>query len=230
MNDDERSDPNDARIVESWQQNAESWTAAVRERQIESRNLVTNAAVVQTILGRAPRTVLDIGCGEGWLARALAAHGIDVLGVDVVPELVERASSAGGGTFRVASYEDIGRGALNVQVDLAVANFSLIGGTAVDSLVASLPRLLTPRGFVVIQTLHPAVSTGEQPYKDGWRDGSWTGFSNAFTNPAPWFFRRIETWVRLLTESGLSVLEIREPLHPISGKPASLILVAQVSG
>jgi SAM-dependent methyltransferase len=174
--------------------------------------------------------VLDIGCGEGWLARALHAHGITVTGVDVVPELVQHATAAGGGDFWVASYEDIARGALEVCVDLAVANFSLIGGETVDSLIASLPRLLTSRGSLVIQTLHPVVSTGEGRYEDGWREGSWSGFNDAFTNPAPWFFRRIETWVRLLVDSGFRLVDVREPVHPISGKPASIIFVAEVAG
>ena len=222
--------PNDSRIIESWHQNADSWTGAVRDHQIESRRLATDAAVVNAVLDRHPITVLDIGCGEGWLARALHAQGIDVVGVDVVPDLVERASAAGGGRFMVASYEDISRGALDVRVDLAVANFSLIGKEPVDALVASVPRLLNPGGSIVIQTLHPIVATGDQGYEDGWREGSWVGFSEAFTNPAPWYFRRIETWVRLLVDSGFRVSDILEPMHPISKKPASIVFVAEVSG
>ena len=221
---------NDSRIIESWCQNAVPWTGAVRDHQIESRNLVTNAAVVDAIVHRNPRTVLDVGCGEGWLARALHARGIEVLGVDVVPELVERARAAGGGTFKVASYEDISRGALDVRVDLAVANFSLIGREPVDALVASAPRLLSSGGSLVIQTLHPIVATGDQRYEDGWREGSWAGFSDAFTNPAPWYFRRIETWVRLLVGSGFRIADILEPMHPISGKPASIVFVGEVPG
>ena len=41
------------------------------------------------------RRVLDLGCGEGWLARALAAGGLDVTGVDGAPALVEAATAAG---------------------------------------------------------------------------------------------------------------------------------------
>ena len=62
----------------------------------------------------APSTVLDIGCGEGWLVRALAERGIRAIGVDVVPSLIERATQAGGGEFRVASYEMIAAGALDL--------------------------------------------------------------------------------------------------------------------
>jgi len=65
------------------------WTQAVRQGTIASRVLVTDAAIVQTVRAyhQAPlhAPVIDLGCGEGWLARALAAQGLDVLGLDAVP-------------------------------------------------------------------------------------------------------------------------------------------------
>ena len=216
----------DAKIVDSWQKNSAAWTAAVREHQIESRRLVTDQAIVDAVLSRSPHTALDVGCGEGWLVRALTGRGIRAIGVDVVPDLIERASRAGGGEFRVASYEMIAAGALDLTVDTVIANFSLIGRESVESLLACVPRLLAPRGALVVQTLHPAVATGDAPYADGWREGSWAGFSAEFSDPAPWYFRTTESWVRLIVASGLRLLELREPLHPISGKPASLIFVA----
>src|SRR5712671_5893108 len=110
------SDPfSDARIVDSWRKNASPWTTAVRENQIASRTLVTNKAVIDAVLSRSPRTVLDIGCGEGWLARSLSEHGIRAIGVDIVPALVEQAKKAGGGDFRVVSYEDIAAGSLDLS-------------------------------------------------------------------------------------------------------------------
>jgi 2-polyprenyl-3-methyl-5-hydroxy-6-metoxy-1,4-benzoquinol methylase len=220
----------DAKIIDSWHTNATPWTDAIRREQIESRRLVTNAAVVDAVVARAPTSALDIGCGEGWLARALAAHGIATIGVDVVPALIERARELGGGDFRVASYEAIAAGALDVRVDVAVANFALIGHEAVDALVRRVPSLLTPCGALVVQALHPVVATGDAPYRDGWRTGSWAGFGEAFSDPAPWYFRTLESWHRLLVDSGLRVIEMREPVHPISGRPASVIFVAQAAG
>jgi 2-polyprenyl-3-methyl-5-hydroxy-6-metoxy-1,4-benzoquinol methylase len=170
--------------------------------------------------------VLDIGCGEGWLVRALAEHGVRGLGVDVVPELVDAATRAGGGEFRVASYEDIADGTLHVTVDAAVANFALIGEHSVANLLRRMPALLTSRGVVIVQTVHPLVAGGDHPYVDGWRAGSWAGFSADFSDPAPWYFRTMESWVRLFVDSGLRLLEIREPVHPTTQKPASVIFIA----
>lgn len=108
-----------------------------------------------------------------------------------------------------------------------VANFALIGGAAVDALVARVPSLLAPGGAFVVQTLHPAVAAGDGgAYVDGWRPGSWAGFGPEFTHPAPWYFRTLGGWIRLLTASGLRLAELREPLHPATGRPASLLLVA----
>jgi 2-polyprenyl-3-methyl-5-hydroxy-6-metoxy-1,4-benzoquinol methylase len=217
----------DAKIIDSWHRNASPWTAAVRANRIDSRMLVTNDAIVDAVLARSPHSVLDVGCGEGWLVRALAARGIAAVGVDVVPELIDQARRAGGGDFRVASYEAIAAGELDLRVDVVVANFSLIGRESVDALVARAPSLLTPSGALIVQTLHPVVAGGDLPYEEGWRHGSWTGCGDDFSDPAPWYFRTIEGWVRLIVTSGLQLTEVREPLHPATKRPASVIFVAE---
>jgi 2-polyprenyl-3-methyl-5-hydroxy-6-metoxy-1,4-benzoquinol methylase len=219
--------PSDASIVHSWHKNASPWTDAVRGNQIESRTLVTNRAIIEAVLSRAPRTMLDIGCGEGWLVRALAEHGVLATGVDVVPALIEQATHAGGGEFRVASYEQIAAGELDIKVDVVVANFSLIGKESVEGVVRRAPELLNEGGALIIQTLHPVVAGAGAPYEDGWRDGSWAGFSKDFSDPAPWYFRTLESWKSLLSEAGFQSLETREPIHPGTGKPASAIFIAR---
>ncbi len=215
----------DDRIIAAWHRNAEPWAAAVRGGRIESRRAVTDGAIVDAVVSRNPASVLDIGCGEGWLARALAARGIAVVGIDVVPALIEAAQTAGGADFMVASYADLAAGALAQRFDIAVANFALLGKESVDELFAAVPYLLQPGGAFIVQTLHPLMACGEQPYRDGWRAGSWAGISGEFGEPAPWYFRTLECWTRLFGDHGLALREIREPLHPATGRPASVILV-----
>jgi 2-polyprenyl-3-methyl-5-hydroxy-6-metoxy-1,4-benzoquinol methylase len=218
---------NDAAILASWQRNATPWIAAVRGGEIESRRLVTDRAVLDAVLACAPRSVIDLGCGEGWLALALARCGIAVTGVDAVPELVAASREAGLADSRLLSYEQVAQGGLDCRADAVVCNFSLIGAGCVDELLRAVPTLLEPQGTLIVQTLHPLMACGDQPYVDGWRAGSWAGFSSAFRDPPPWYFRTLESWIALLDASGLVLRRMYEPLDPRSGKPASVLFIAQ---
>lgn len=221
------NDPfSDDRVLDAWRQNARPWTRAVRDGKIASRRLVTNQAIVDAVLSRAPTTALDIGCGEGWLSRALSEEGVEVIGVDAIPDLIEQAKHAGGGDFRVMSYEDVAAGELEQTFDVVVANFALIGKESVDRMIARVPGLLNDGGSLIIQTLHPVVAGGDLPNENGWREGSWAGIDGDFAAPAPWYFRTMESWVELLVQSGLAALEVREPIHPETGAPASVIFIA----
>ena len=213
----------DHKIVDSWNKNVSPWTTAVRGQQIESRKLITDQAIVDAVLTCFANTVIDLGCGEGWLTRKLTSHGLAVTGIDAVAGLVEQAKREGGGAYRQISYEDIIEGKLHATVDAIVCNFSLIGKESVEGLFDIFPTLLNPNGKLIIQTLHPVMACGDDHYVDGWREGSWDGFNNEFTDPAPWYFRTLESWVNLFNNSDLQLQEMREPLHPITGKPASVI-------
>jgi SAM-dependent methyltransferase len=216
----------DKKIVASWHKNTAPWVSAVREGEIESRLLVTNRAIVDVVRSLGPATGIDIGCGEGWLVRAL--DGIAMIGVDVVPGLVDAARQAGGGDFRTMSYEEIAQGRLNLALDVAICNFSLLGQESVEGVFRAAPSFLRPGGALVVQTMHPVVACGDAPYRDGWREGSWAGFNDGFTDPPPWYFRTLGSWIALYARHGLRLQELREPLHPKTGKPASLILIGQL--
>jgi hypothetical protein len=63
---------------------------------------------------------------------------------------------------------------------------------------------------------------------DGWREGSWAGFNDGFTDPPPWYFRTLGSWVKLYADHGVRLDEVREPVHPATGKPVSLILIGSL--
>ncbi|OBX36524.1 bifunctional 3-demethylubiquinone-9 3-methyltransferase/ 2-octaprenyl-6-hydroxy phenol methylase [Halomonas elongata] len=219
----------DARIIESWHRNTTAWTDAVREKRIDSRRLVTDQAIIDAVMSHSPASILDVGCGEGWLSRELSARGCDVIGLDVVPELVESARLAGSGDFRVMPYEAINTEELGISVDAMVCNFSLLGNASVEKIFDVAPLLLRGGGILVVQTLHPAMACGDLPYQDGWREGSWEGLGAGFSDPAPWYFRTLESWLTLYMSKGFVLCEMREPIHPETRKPASIILVGKLA-
>ena len=220
----------DQKIVQSWQKNAQPWVTAVRQGEIESRVLVTNQAIIDAVLARAPKTALDVGCGEGWLVRELGKSGINSLGVDVVQGLIDSAKKAGGGRFRLLAFEELSREVINERFDVMVANFSLLGNESVSHVFQQAPILLNPGGALIVQTLHPVAGCGAGKYADGWREGSWAGFSEQFNDPAPWYFRTLETWKSLFQERGLRLSEIVEPLNPKTKIPASVIFTGVFAG
>ena len=112
--------------------------------------------------------------------------------------------------------------------DAAVCNFSLLGADSVETLLAALPFYLASSARLIIQTLHPVAACGDQPYEDGWRPGSWLGFSSDFRDPAPWYFRTVESWQAMLQRCGFEILQCREPKATGAVTPASIIWIGSL--
>ncbi|WP_013334569.1 class I SAM-dependent methyltransferase [Gloeothece verrucosa] len=214
-------------IKRSWEANARAWTEAVRSGSIVSRSLATNAAILQALSEPEIKRVLDLGCGEGWLTRALSSRGIEVIGVDFSAQLIELARAEGGGTFHHCSYSELIAAPKTVgsNFEAIVCNFSLLEKDILE-LLKSVRSVLVPPGMLVIQTVHPLSEIRQNQYCDGWRTETFTGFGVGFTEAMPWYFRTLSSWVSLLRGSGYCIDKVHEPVHPNTGEPLSLLLVA----
>jgi 2-polyprenyl-3-methyl-5-hydroxy-6-metoxy-1,4-benzoquinol methylase len=228
---DDESPRGDA-IAASWEANADAWTSVVREGRIPSRRAGTDAAVLDAVRRRPRGRLLDVGCGEGWLARALSAEGWTVTGTDGSAALVARAHELGGGEFAVVSYDDLvareepARG----PFDVAVLNFALLD-ERIAPLLSAVARRLAVGGAIVVQTVHPWVAAGDGPYLDGWREETFSAFGDGrFPSPMPWYFRTLASWWRELHGAGLALERIDEPTDPSTGRPLSLLLTHEPSG
>jgi 2-polyprenyl-3-methyl-5-hydroxy-6-metoxy-1,4-benzoquinol methylase len=226
---DDPADPHEQQIIRSWNANAKPWAQAVQAQSIVSRKQVTDRAIIDAVQSVGPSRVLDVGCGEGWLVRALCAPGMKITGIDAVPELVAEASRLGRGEFHVQDYHAIAnRQWRSGPFDAVVCNFSLLGKDSVDSMLEAIGGYLDEPGYLIVQTLHPVAACGDNPYQDGWRAGNWLGFGTEFSDPAPWYFRTLGSWLRVLRNSGFEVLECREPTAAGASAPASVIFICKV--
>jgi 2-polyprenyl-3-methyl-5-hydroxy-6-metoxy-1,4-benzoquinol methylase len=214
------------RLLErSWTANADAWTDAVRQGRIASRKAGTDAAILDAILNHPRCRVLDLGCGEGWLARAVSPHGYEVTGIDSSDSLVAQADSAGGGRFFKSSYQDLIRDPTEHSgpFGLIVANFSLLGEQIVP-LLEALRFRLGPEGRILIQTLHPFVFGPAEPYESGWRLETFEQMGPAFSAHMPYYFRTFGKWIDDLSAAGLAIVRGCEPLDPRTRRPLSLLL------
>lgn len=167
-----------AKILESWETNATAWSEAIQHEAIETRKLITNQAIVLAIAKHQPSSLLDLGCGEGWLCRA-AKEQIPSLtrikGMDAIAALVEQANSLSPNLeWEQKSYQALIAGVSHNQdwFQIISINFALFEKELVELLLLALPNYLLENGRIIIQTLHPLMACGNAAYEAGWREGT----------------------------------------------------------
>ncbi len=174
-----------------------------------------------------PGSILDLGCGEGWLAGRLRDKlGCRTVSVDGSAELIRLAPRTDpAGDYRILDYAAITAhpGQLGGPFDVAVANFALL----TEDFSSLLHTLRAVAGSLVIQTVHPWTACGDAPYIDGWREETFATFGSDGWTPMPWYFRTLASWHRELAAAGWRVDELREPLDPANGRPFSLLLTCR---
>ena len=217
-------------IITSWELNAAEWIKTITKQSISSRRF-TNKAILDTISTIEANSVIDIGCGEGWLAEALTNTGKKVIGVDAIDALLEHARTKSNALFYKMTFEDIASGTLipSAPFDLAVFNFCLYQKDGLVTLLKQTKSALVATGSIIIQTLHPYFLIEEQlPYKSQWIENSWKGLDGNFTNGHPWYARTLEDWhteLQGIPDTKISFKEITNT----AGKPLSLIIIIKSS-
>lgn len=217
-------------LERSWIANAANWTQAVRDGLIPSRKAGTDAAIVAAITARRPQRLLDVGCGEGWLIRAVRAQtACDAVGIDGSADLVRDAAAVDPASRYVALKYDaliIGRHDLGAGFDVIAFNYALFEEDIVP-LLAAARGLLAPRGAIVIQTLHPNTFVGVE---EGWHTEDFSAFQNQDWTPMPWYLRSLGSWRGSIARGGLAIVDTREPKAQPDGPPLSLLMICESVG
>jgi ubiquinone/menaquinone biosynthesis C-methylase UbiE len=169
---------------------------------------------------------LEVGCGEGRVARDLVARGHRVTGLDASPTLLRAAAEAdpGGryveGPAEALPFED---GAF----DLVVAYNSLMDVADMPMAVREAARVLAPGGRLCACITHPLPDAGswrddetyaitESYLEQRWFSGEMERKGLAFTFEG-WCFP-LEAYTRALEAAGLLIEAIREPADPAGGR------------
>lgn len=205
-----------------WDDRAQAWAAWARAPDHDAFWPHTRWRILEVLPAPGSLT-LDLGCGEGRLARELTARGHPVVGFDASATLAQLAAAHEQRT--VTAVADLAE--LPVRddtADLAVACMSLQDVDDLHGAVGEAARALSPGGRFVIAIVHPINSAGrftddeaadapfvsegsylsEYHYADEIdRDGL------AFTFHS--MHRPLEAYARALEDAGLLIETIREP-------------------
>lgn len=165
------------------------------------------------------RSVLDLGCGHGWLAARLHQAGAQVTGVDGSVALIDIARSRHPEIeFQV---HDLTTGLPSTQrtYDRIVSHMVLMDIPALDPLLADAASCLRPDGVFVFSLLHPCFF--DQPPTQDPATGMWHRHVRGYLqHEQRWiesfgghthYHRPLAWYVDRLTSHGLAVTGLHEP-------------------
>jgi SAM-dependent methyltransferase len=131
---------------------------------------------VRRVLGREPRSFVELACGPAYAGIELARRGYEVLGVDLSASMCERARERGrerGVAFEVVQGDMI-RLELERTFDVALCmTESLSHVLTVDDMILHLGRVaahLRDGGVYVLEQVHPRDVLGARAFNDS----AWT--------------------------------------------------------
>jgi SAM-dependent methyltransferase len=150
-----------------WEDSAAAWAAHVGEHGDFGRRYVLDPVMLARVSEAAPKTALDVGCGEGRFCRMLAARGIAATGVDPTIALISQARAADpAGRYVEAIAEALPFP--DAAFDLVVSYLSLIDIPDFERAIAEMARVLKPGGALLIANLNGFNTAGAE---QGWVRG-----------------------------------------------------------
>lgn len=214
----------DADLAAAWREHAAEFIAWARTPGHDSYWRFHRDLFFELLPAPGRRT-LDLGCGEGRVARDLRTLGHTVAGVDAAPVMVEAARAADP-EFEVHLADAAALPFEDAAFDLVVAFMSLQDVDDLEGAVRESARVLEPGGRMCLAIVHPINSAGsfdgldaESPFGiDGsYLDRSWyadeirrDGLDITFVSA----HRPLEAYTETLAAAGFLIERLREPAVP----------------
>ncbi len=133
------------------------------EGDLWHRTLI-DPALLQVVGNVAGLQVLDLACGNGYLARKLAKQGAKVTGVDSSVRLIELARARENKNPLSITYHTVDAANLEMledeSFDIAVSNMAIMNIARADVAIREASRILQLKGRLVMSLSHPCFDTG----------------------------------------------------------------------
>ena len=215
----------DARDPDLWEAHAEWWQREFTEGADPEYAEQILPLAEEWLAGRT--RVLDVGTGEGQVARLLAERGAQVVGLDPTEAQIVEAARRGGGP----EYLQAGAAGLpfaDAVFDAAVACLVFEHIDDVDEAIREVARVLRPGGRFVFFLNHPLLQTPGSGWIDDqildppeqyWRIGPYLTEASTIEQVEKGVFirfvhRPLSRYVNALADAGLTLERMIEPAPP----------------
>ena len=152
------SERRDETLAQAWEANASDWVRWARAPGHDTYWQFHRKAFLE-LVPPPGRLTLDVGCGEGRVARDLKALGHRVLAFDASPTLV-RAAREADPDLEVVLADAASLPLADAAADLAVAFMSLMDMDDMDAAVREIARVVEPGARFVVAVVHPINGAG----------------------------------------------------------------------
>jgi SAM-dependent methyltransferase len=170
--------------------------------------------------------VLDIGCGDGQIARMLVDRGATVVGIDPTWNQISVAHQRGGAAYARAAADQLPFA--DASFDAAVACLVFEHIDAVDQAIAEVARVVKPGGRFSFFLNHPLLQTPGSGWIDDqildppeqyWRIGPYLVEAETIEQVElgvyiRFIHRPLSRYVNTLSEHGLVLERMVEPAPP----------------
>ena len=150
---------------DGWESEASNWARFTRTPGHDSTHEEVNLPALLSLLPPPDGVTLDLGCGEGRLARVLRSLGYQVAGLDAAPTLVRLTASHENPVPAVLA-DAAALPFRDEAFGLVVAYMSLHDMDAMPQAVAEVGRVLSRGGRLCAAIPHPVNSAGSFPAHD----------------------------------------------------------------
>lgn len=125
--------------------------AAMRNAPRADTLTVAESSLLKHVPANA-RRALDVGCGDGTLARALARQGMSVEAIDVSPGMIALAQALTARELRIEyRVADVTSGNLPEGAFDLVCSVAMVHHLPLSTIVPRLAQLVAPEGTLLIQ-------------------------------------------------------------------------------
>jgi SAM-dependent methyltransferase len=213
-------------VAEVWERHAAWWQEGFTEGADVEYDEQLIPLALRHLAGAA--RVLDLGCGEGQIARLAVARGATtVVGVDRSAAQIREASRRGGGPAYVRG-SATGLPLRSSWCDAVVACLVLEHVEDLDATLDEVARVLRPGGRFVVLVNHPLFQTPGSGWVDDqvldppeqyWRIGPYLPETVTVEEVdagvrLPFFHRPLSRYVNALAERGMVLTRMTEPAPP----------------